>query len=526
MSDGDDPKHNAAHTERDGDAEHHYDSNWNLIGHTEHDGDREHHYDSHWNATGHTERDGDREHHYDTSWNSAGHSERDGDLEHHYDTSWNSTGHTERDGNLEHHYDTHWNRVGTSSPVRGGSGGSSTGNWVGGGGSNVSGVAALITLFIIIGIPAGLIIQWHKKRVYIAELPTVHMTVGVGGPDADESGSVRYTHGHPQTLRFFVNWDNQAVYWSEKPIRVVISRNGRTQYDQVWPHDKILQFNSLVFDLTDTFPIGKYAVRASVEGSPPAEQAFVVHPLPVGNIFVSDSPPGWPRHDITTLQHRPGENKKIFAYIRINETIPAEGRVVYISLSYEGATLFNYSNRVTEQNRDFYIPYEADFSEGLYTARLSADGDPSAEAAFTVQYPVVETEEEKNQRVKQLLDRLLPVGQQPAPAAVSTPTGREDPRAAEDVRSPSPAVQAQDCYNGAWRENESNEFVWNFRRYGDTLRIVRNDRFVKGEFRKAPDGWVGFLSWGNGTIWKGVVLHEANDACDEVTTNQRWWYKR
>src|SRR5437016_3504480 len=40
---------------------------------------------------------------------------------------------------------------------------------------------------------------------------------------------------------------------------------------------------------------------------------------------------------------------------------------------------FNYYNRVREENRNFYIPYEADFSEGLYTARLSATNEPPAE---------------------------------------------------------------------------------------------------------------------------------------------------
>ena len=168
-----------------------------------------------------------------------------------------------------------------------------------------------------------------------------------------------------------------------------------------------------------------------------------------------------------------------------------------------------------------------------HTLPLSAEDEPPAEYAFAVQYPKVETQEEKSQRVNQLLDNILPGGQQPPPAdSASATTDREATEPAEaakpeeTMRTPVPAGQREGCYDGAWQENESNQFVWNFRRYGSTLRIVRNDRFVKGEFQKTSDGWIGFLSWGNGTVWRGVVLHEANDSCDEITTNQQWWYRR
>jgi hypothetical protein len=406
------------------------------------------------------------------------------------------------------------------SPNYGGGGG-------GGGGGSDLGLKGMFFLFLfIIALPAGWFIQRQKRLAYIAELPTVRMNITVGGQDVDESGAVRYARGQPQTLRISLNWAPQAVYWSERSVRVTLSRSGNVQYNHLWKHAD-LQFNALVFDFTDKFMAGHYLAEAYVEGAPPARHSFVVEPRPPGSIFVSDISPEWPRQEMTTLQHRPGENKKIFAYIRISGTIPAEGRTVYISLVHDGTTLFNYSNHITEQNRDFYIPYEADFSEGLYRARLSADGEPPAEVAFTVQYPVVETHDEKSQQIKQLLDRIMPVGQQPTQAdSAITNTVGQDERRVEDTPPPSPAVQSQDCYDGTWRENESNEFAWNFRRYGNTLRIVRNDRFAKGEFRKTPDGWVGFLSWGNGTIWKGVVLHEANDGCNEITTNQRWWYKR
>jgi tetratricopeptide (TPR) repeat protein len=87
--------------------------------------------------------------------------------------------------------------------------------------------------------------------------------------------------------------------------------------------------------------------------------------------------------------------------------------------------------------------------------------------------------------------------------------------------------EIRDCYNGSWHENELNQFTWSFERQGpNSLRIRRNDGFVSGTFQKSAEGWTGFLTWGNGTQWDGVVLHDVNDACNEITTNQRWWYKR
>ena len=527
MTDGDDdPKPEAAYTERDGNVEHHYDSNWNLIGHTEIAGDGEHHYDPSWNLTGHTEHDQDGEHHYDPSWNLAGHTERDGDRDRHYDPSWNLTGYSERDGNVARHYDPSWNLGGSRTSGRGGGAASGSGTWVGGNSSNSSlGVGALIILLIIVGIPAGWFIQRQKRLAYIAELPTVRMSLGVGGPDAEENGVIRYVHGRPQTLRIWVNWEPQSVYWSERPIRITISQNGNVRYNRIWKHED-LQFNGIAFDISDKFPKGLYLLEVAVEGAPLARRNFVVEPRPPGSINISDTPPGWPRQNMTVLRPYPGQTKKIFTYVRINGTIPPEGRTVYISLMHEGTALFNYSNHITERNRDFYIPYEANFAEGSYTARLSASDEPAAQYAFSVQYPPVHTAQEKAQRTSQMIDRILLGSQQQAPPESGrTTTIRENARPA-DMARPTSAAQTQDCYDGAWRENVPNQFVWNFRRYGDTLRITRNDQFVKGEFRRTQEGWAGFLSWGNGTIWKGVVLHEANNACNEITTNQRWWYKR
>jgi hypothetical protein len=354
-------------------------------------------------------------------------------------------------------------------------------------------------LIFVIGIPAGLLIQWHKKHTYIAALPTVRMSISVGGEDVDEGGAVRYARGRPQTLRISINWDKQELYWSERPIRVALSRNGKVQYDHLWRHDEIIQFDALAFDITDKFPVGHYLIGVTVEGAPPAQHEFVVEPRPPGIIFVSDIPPQWPRQEVKTLQHRPGETKKIYVYVQVKGTLPAEGRNISISLSHEGTMLLNYSNHVTEQNRDFYIPYEADFSEGLYTARLSANDEPPAQFEFRVQYPIAETQEQKDQRIKNLLDAVLPG---------------------------SGSQGSADCYAGTWRENASNEFTWLFERQENSLRISRNDGFASGVFQKSPDGWTGVLNWGDGTRWDGVVLHDANASCTEITTNQRWWYRR
>ena len=260
--------------------------------------------------------------------------------------------------------------------------GSPIGGLAGGGGGGGCG-CALIILFIIIGIPAGWFIQRQKKRAYIAELGTVRMNVSVGGQDADGRGAIRYAHGRSQTLQVFINWDNQAVFWSERPIQTTLSRNGRVHYSHLFQHEELPQFNALVFDITDKFPIGRYIVRASVEGAPPAEYAFIVQPRPPGDIFVSDNLfNGWPQNRLTILVHRPGENQKIYIGASLRGTLLGEGRVVYVALLHEGVPMFNSSYQVKEQNRNFYLPYEYDFAPGSYTARLSAEGEPPCRVFF------------------------------------------------------------------------------------------------------------------------------------------------
>lgn len=115
----------------------------------------------------------------------------------------------------------------------------------------------------------------------------------------------------------------------------------------------------------------------------------------------------------------------------------------------------------------------------------------------------------------------------PTPDSVATATEGETSSSGESI-PPQNQVRSEfpDCYSGTWHENEPNQFTWTFRRLGNYLRISRTDGFVSGQFQKSREGWTGFLNWGNGTTWNGVVLNDANEACDEITTNQRWWYKR
>jgi uncharacterized membrane protein YgcG len=84
----------------------------------------------------------------------------------------------------------------------------------------------------------------------------------------------------------------------------------------------------------------------------------------------------------------------------------------------------------------------------------------------------------------------------------------------------------RNCYAGIWRENQLNQFRWTIELSNDGLHIERTDGFVKGTFVRSGALWNGSLSWGNGDTWTGVVLYNANDACNEIRTNQRWWFKR
>jgi len=78
---------------------------------------------------------------------------------------------------------------------------------------------------------------------------------------------------------------------------------------------------------------------------------------------------------------------------------------------------------------------------------------------------------------------------------------------------------------GQWHEQVDNPFRWIFEVRGDRLKIWRTDRFVAGEFRRKGDAWQGELTWGNREKWRNVWLTPTCD-CDEVHTNQGWWFKR
>jgi len=393
----------------------------------------------------------------------------------------------------------------------------------------LAGLGAAGVLLIVICWLVFQAFQGKEKRDAIANLGALRMSISVRSNDIDESGALRYAHGRAQTVGIYINWAG-SLNKSQKPLRVTVSRSGAIYYDRSWTHDELPYIDRFAFEFTNTFPVGRYIVRSSVEGAPPAEYGFTVEPRPPGSVSVSDTPPGWPAQRITTLQHRPGDKKKIYVYIGVNGTIPTEGRTVYISLVHEGTPLFNYSNEVKEQNRNFYLPFESDFSEGLYTAKLSAEGDPPAEFTFTVETasPPQRSQEERSRDAAALVDRILPGGTQSvANDSAAANTEEERPSSQGSVPPPNQVPSKfSDCYNGTWHENESNQFAWNFRRVGNYLQISRTDGFVSGQFQKSSDGWTGFLNWGNGTRWDGVILHDANAACDEITTNQRWWYKR
>lgn len=81
------------------------------------------------------------------------------------------------------------------------------------------------------------------------------------------------------------------------------------------------------------------------------------------------------------------------------------------------------------------------------------------------------------------------------------------------------------CLDGIWAQDQPSNWRWRFEAQGDRLAISRTDGFVSGTFARAESAWSGFLHWGNGETWKGVVLTPAEN-CREVRTNQSWWFKR
>lgn len=82
------------------------------------------------------------------------------------------------------------------------------------------------------------------------------------------------------------------------------------------------------------------------------------------------------------------------------------------------------------------------------------------------------------------------------------------------------------CLDGIWAQDQPSDWRWRFQAQGDRLSISRTDGFVSGKFARAGTAWSGFLHWGNGETWNGVVLTPSAGNCREVRTNQNWWFKR
>lgn len=109
----------------------------------------------------------------------------------------------------------------------------------------------------------------------------------------------------------------------------------------------------------------------------------------------------------------------------------------------------------------------------------------------------------------------------PASAQNETSAGTSTTRDAKAVALPFDAR----CIAGQWHEQIDNPFRWIFEVRGDKLTIERTDRFVAGKFRREGSDWKGELKWGNGETWRNVSLTPSSD-CDEIRTNQGWWFKR
>jgi hypothetical protein len=82
------------------------------------------------------------------------------------------------------------------------------------------------------------------------------------------------------------------------------------------------------------------------------------------------------------------------------------------------------------------------------------------------------------------------------------------------------------CYAGTWDEDVRGKFTWRFQVRNGSLDIRRHDAFATGTFTRVDDGWIGTIRWGNGETWPDVKLANASPSCDEVRTNQIWYFKR
>lgn len=107
------------------------------------------------------------------------------------------------------------------------------------------------------------------------------------------------------------------------------------------------------------------------------------------------------------------------------------------------------------------------------------------------------------------------------PALAQTSAGTPSSR---DPKAPAVVLDPQ-CLAGQWHEQVDNAFRWIFEVHGNRLKIWRTDHFVSGRFKREGSTWKGELKWGNGETWRNVLLAPTPN-CDEVHTNQSWWFRR
>lgn len=105
------------------------------------------------------------------------------------------------------------------------------------------------------------------------------------------------------------------------------------------------------------------------------------------------------------------------------------------------------------------------------------------------------------------------------------PTTRTDSGRKVGGSSPSANVFPAKCLDGDWKEEPTGTALWNFELHSDTLSVHRNDGKVSGTLRRVGDDWKGNLIWANGENWSNVI-YTATRTCDQVTTNQSWWFSR
>ena len=268
--------------------------------------------------------------------------------------------------------------------------------------------------------------------------------------------------------------------------------------------------------LSSALEVGRYLVRASVDGAPQSSTIFDVRALPAGEITVTDQfALGWPRGRVETLIHQPGTHQSIYIEVSLLGSLPETGKTVNVVLVGRGEKMFDAPYLVKEAQRHFYLPFQDDFQPGLYVARLMSKDEPGVQYVFRVQNPVVESTEEKNRRIQEYVDPVIPDSSRSSSDVIAS------------IEMPNSATQSvADCYSGIWHNTVTNQVTWTLTLVGETLEIESSDGSLAGTFQKAGGGWTGFLQRRNSRIrWDGVTLR-ANETCSEIATNQPWQLKR